>query len=125
MPATPAEWLAPGAKDRELAPVLAHFAEHGWARLGQVLSEVGVAALGARIDELMLGHVRPAGLFYQHDSTSGAYEDLAFGKGWVGPSLAYRRRELDSTTSAPGSRTGLRPGRPHPRRPEVRSTGPC
>ena len=91
MPATPADWLLPGEGD--LAPVLAHFAAEGWARLGRVLSDAGLAALRARADDLMLGRVRPEGLFYQHDSTSGAYEDLEFGRGWVGPSLAYRKVE--------------------------------
>jgi len=41
----------------------------------------------------MLGEVDDPGLFFQHDSTSGRYEDLEFGTGWVGPSLAYRKVE--------------------------------
>ena len=49
--------------------------------------------LRARADDLMLGRVRPGGLFYQHDSASGAYADLELGKGWVGPSLSYRKIE--------------------------------
>jgi hypothetical protein len=93
MPATPAEWLAPGALDRDLAPALAHFAAHGWAPLGRVLSDAGLGALRERADDLMLGRVQPPGLFYQHDSTTGAYTDLEFGRGWIGPSLAYRKLE--------------------------------
>ena len=33
------------------------------------------------------------GLFFQHDSASGRYEDLEYGRGWVGPSRAYRKIE--------------------------------
>jgi phytanoyl-CoA hydroxylase len=103
MPATPADWIVPGALDRDLVPVLAHFAAHGWAPLGRVLSDAGLAVLRARVDDLMLGRVQPPGLFYQHDSRSGAYEDLELGKGWIGPSLAYRKvekLELDDVLAA-------------------------
>jgi hypothetical protein len=86
-----ARWLTAEAEALDLAPVLAHFEAHGWARLGRVLSDDGLAALRARVDELML--VPRGDLFYQHDSPTGAYEDLAFGDGWVGPSLAYRKLE--------------------------------
>ena len=41
----------------------------------------------------MLGEVQYPGLFYQHDSPTGRYEDLEFGAGWVGPSLSYRKLE--------------------------------
>lgn len=77
----------------DLAPVLAHYAAHGWARLGPVLSEAGVAALGARVDDLMQERVRYEGMFFQRDSATGRYEDLEFAKGWQGPSSAYRKIE--------------------------------
>ncbi len=77
----------------DLAPALARLAGDGWAPLGRVLSDEGVATLRRRADDLMLGRVRPGGLFYQHDSPSGAYGDLELGKGWVGPSPAYRKIE--------------------------------
>lgn len=79
-----------------MAPVegaLAHLAEHGWARLGRVAGEPALAALRARADDLMLGRVRVDGLFFQPDSATGAYGDLAFGRGWVGPGLDYRKLE--------------------------------
>jgi ectoine hydroxylase-related dioxygenase (phytanoyl-CoA dioxygenase family) len=41
----------------------------------------------------MLGRICYPGLFFQHDSSTGRYEDLTFGAGWVGPSLAYRKLE--------------------------------
>jgi hypothetical protein len=99
----PAEWLQPGADTLDLAPALAAFAEQGFARLGRVLSDAGVAALRARADDLMLGRAPGDALFFQHDSATGAYEDLAFGRGWVGPSPAYRkieRLELDPVVRA-------------------------
>lgn len=66
---------------------------HGWARLGRVLDDEGLAALRQRANAIMLGEVVYPGLFYQLDSASGRYEDVAFGKGWEGPSLAYRKIE--------------------------------
>jgi hypothetical protein len=77
----------------DLAPALAFFAEHGWARLGRVLSDEGLAALSARVDEIMSAQVRYDGMFFQRDSTSGRYEDLTFGRGWQGPSPDYRKIE--------------------------------
>jgi hypothetical protein len=94
MPAdAPTDWLVAGALDRELAPALAELAERGFARLGPVLSPAGLAALRARVDDLMLGRAPGDALFFQHDSPSGAYEDLEFGRGWIGPSPAYRKIE--------------------------------
>lgn len=90
--------LVPDALDVDLAGPLAHFAEHGWARIGRVMSEDGIAALRARCDDLMLGRVTYPGLFFQADSPTGSYDDLEFGKGYVGPRLDYRkieRLELD------------------------------
>jgi phytanoyl-CoA hydroxylase len=72
---------------------LATFARDGFAPLGRVLDDERLAALRARVDDLMLGRVVVDGLFFQHDSPTGAYEDLTYGKGWIGPSLAYRKLE--------------------------------
>jgi phytanoyl-CoA hydroxylase len=85
--------LISGQVDRDLSAPLAHFARHGYARLGPTLTSSAARALGDRANALMLGEVEIPGLFYQHDSASGRYEDLAFGAGWVGPSLAYRMLE--------------------------------
>ena len=85
--------LEPGSEHLELEPVLARFAAHGYARLGPVLSAAGAERLRTRAEALMLGEVRYPGLFFQHDAASGRYQDLRFGEGWVGPSLAYRKVE--------------------------------
>jgi hypothetical protein len=77
----------------DLAPVLARLATDGWAPLGRVLSDERLDALRDRADDLMLGRARPDGLFYQHDSASGSYDDLELRKGWIGPSPAYRKVE--------------------------------
>jgi len=79
----------PGAVDA----VLAHYRDRGWARLGVLADETTLAALRARADDIMLGRVVHEGLFFQHDSSTGRYEDLEFGRGWVGPSLSYRKIE--------------------------------
>jgi phytanoyl-CoA hydroxylase len=85
--------LLPGAAEKELAEPLAHYAEHGYARLGRVVDEAALEALRARADDLMLGRVVHPGLFFQRDTESGRYGDLRFGKGWEGPSLNYRKLE--------------------------------
>ncbi|HEY5241853.1 MAG TPA: phytanoyl-CoA dioxygenase family protein [Polyangiaceae bacterium] len=72
---------------------VAHWREHGWARLGLVASDAELTALRARAEDIMHGRVVPEGLFFQHDSESGRYEDLRFGEGWVGPSDGYRKIE--------------------------------
>src|SRR5262249_7183093 len=46
-----------------------------------------------RVDDLMLGRVVHDGLFFQRDADTGRYEDLTYGKGYEGPSLAYRKIE--------------------------------
>jgi phytanoyl-CoA hydroxylase len=76
-----------------VASALAHYREHGWARLGQVADEATLALLRERADDIMLGRVVHEGLFFQHDSGTGRYEDLEFGRGWVGPSPSYRKIE--------------------------------
>jgi hypothetical protein len=85
--------LLPAAAALEIAPLLDHFATHGFARLGRVLSDEGLAALGTRVDDLMHARVRHDGLFFQRDSATGRYEDLEFAKGWQGPSPDYRKIE--------------------------------
>ncbi len=77
----------------DLDASLAHFAEHGWARLGKVMPDETVAALSARADDLMLGRVVYPGMFFQMDSATGRHEDAPLGLGWQGPSLGYRKLE--------------------------------
>ncbi len=79
--------------DAALDEAVAHYREHGWARLGRLADDATVEALRVRADAIMLGEVTYPGLFFQHDSTTGRYEDLEYGKGWKGPSLAYRKVE--------------------------------
>jgi len=85
--------LEPGAEARPLEEVLAHYAEHGYARLGKVLSDDGVLQLRERARSLMLGEITYPGMFFQLDATTGRYEDAPLGLGWQGPSLAYRKLE--------------------------------
>ncbi len=85
--------LAKGAADMPLAEILAHYAAHGWARLGKIATEEALAALCRRADDIMLGRVTYPGLFFQLDAETGRYEDLKFGEGYEGPSLEYRKIE--------------------------------
>ena len=82
--------VAPFSIDVDRA--LRDFEEHGYARLGRVLSDEGLAALGARVDDLMAGRVRHEGMFFQADAPTGRYEDLEYGRGWRGPA-SYRKIE--------------------------------
>lgn len=83
----------PFVTDARIDEAVEHYRTHGWARLGNVGDEAAMAALRARADAIMLGEVRYPGLFFQHDSDTGRYEDLAYGEGWQGPSLRYRKLE--------------------------------
>jgi ectoine hydroxylase-related dioxygenase (phytanoyl-CoA dioxygenase family) len=85
--------LERGPEPGDLAAALERFREDGYARLGRVVDEPALARLRARADDIMLGREAPGRFFFQHDASSGRYEDLEFGKGYVGPSLAYRKIE--------------------------------
>jgi phytanoyl-CoA hydroxylase len=80
-----------GAVDVRAA--VAHFRARGWARLGRVASDGALDRLRARADDLMSGRVVLEGLFFQHDAATGRYSELAFGRGWEGPSSSYRKIE--------------------------------
>ncbi|HMI88405.1 MAG TPA: phytanoyl-CoA dioxygenase family protein [Polyangiaceae bacterium] len=73
--------------------VLADFARDGYARLGRLMSDEGLACLRRRADDLMLGRVPDPGLFFQLDTETGSYGDLTFGRGYQGPSYNYRKIE--------------------------------
>ncbi len=79
--------------DANLDEAIAHYRVHGWARLGKLADEATLAPLRARADAIMMGEVTYDGLFFQHDSETGRYEDLSYGQGWKGPSLEYRKVE--------------------------------
>jgi len=85
--------FASDAEAIDASGAISHWREHGWARLGAVASNETLAALRARADDIMLGRVVHEGMFFQSDSGTGRYEDLAFGRGWEGPSLCYRKIE--------------------------------
>jgi phytanoyl-CoA hydroxylase len=85
--------LIAGADQLDIQTPLAELEREGVARLGRVLGDDGLAALRARAEAIMLGHVVHAGLFFQLDAVSGRYEDAPLGLGWQGPSLAYRKLE--------------------------------
>ncbi|MEM7408511.1 MAG: phytanoyl-CoA dioxygenase family protein [Pseudomonadota bacterium] len=86
-------WLTAPASSQPLDVALEHYRTHGYARLGVQLSDRGLIALREQARRLMTGEVRHQGMFFQHDAPSGRYEDLTYGAGWVGPSLAYRKLE--------------------------------
>jgi ectoine hydroxylase-related dioxygenase (phytanoyl-CoA dioxygenase family) len=85
--------LRPGALDIDIAPIVEQFITHGYARVGHVADDEILEALRQRTDDLMMGRVVHEGMFFQHDSETGRYDDLPYGKGWQGPSLNYRKLE--------------------------------
>ncbi len=93
MLATRAESALAAVSDDVLDDVVERYERDGFAMLGRVVPEAVLEPLRARVDAIMLGEVQHEGLFFQHDSTSGRYEDAPIGLGWQGPSLAYRKLE--------------------------------
>jgi hypothetical protein len=77
----------------DLDAVMAHYREFGYARLGKVCADDALLAMCDRSDDLMLGRVVYEGMFFQKDAPNRRYEDLVFGRGYEGPSLAYRKIE--------------------------------
>jgi hypothetical protein len=71
----------------------AQFERDGYLILGPVISGEELKALGARMDEIMLGRVGYEGMFFQLDSESGVYADVPSGGQWQGPTLNYRKIE--------------------------------
>src|SRR5215471_2017423 len=85
--------LHPDALHVDIEAALGALAEQGYARIGRVMDDAALEALRARTNELMLGEVRYDGFFFQHDTSTGRYEDLLYKRGYVGPSLNYRKLE--------------------------------
>jgi phytanoyl-CoA hydroxylase len=79
--------------DLDLEPLLARYREDGYACVGRVFDDAALAALRERAEAIMLGQVVYPGLFFQHDTATGRYEDLEYKKGYIGPSLHYRKIE--------------------------------
>src|SRR5262245_31465839 len=86
-------WIADEATEIDVARVIADWRREGFARVGRVLDDQGIEALRTRCDDVMLGRVTHEGLFFQHDAETGRYDDLLLGRGWIGPSLEYRKIE--------------------------------
>src|SRR5512140_1863109 len=85
--------LLPGTEALALEAPLAHYRAFGWARLGTIVAPEALEAMRRRAEQVMLGEVVHPGLFFQHDSRSGLYDDVPRGRGWQGPSLGYRKLE--------------------------------
>lgn len=85
--------LLPEVERMDLQRHLADFAAHGFAQLGPVLAEAAAVELANCAEAMMSGDAAHPGVFYQHDSPTGQYEDLRFNAGWVGPSTRYRKLE--------------------------------
>lgn len=79
--------------EAHIESVFAHYREHGWARLGLVAREEELVLLRQRVDDLMLGHIKYPGMFFQIDTITGNYDDLTYGRGYEGPSTNYRKIE--------------------------------
>lgn len=83
--------LDPSTSSLNVEARLREFQRDGYARLGQIVTPDGLEQLRGRCNGLMLGHHAYPKMFFQHDAPNGSYGDLSYGKGWVGPSLAYRK----------------------------------
>src|SRR5262245_24613945 len=77
----------------ELEPLLQQYREEGFVRLGRTTADAQLAALRAAAVDVMAGRPDPTLFFYQHDTRTGRYEDLEFGRGWQGPEAPYRKVE--------------------------------
>lgn len=77
----------------DLAAIASAFRRDGYVRLGRLVDDGTLEALRHRSDALMLGDLAYPGMFFQHDSPNGRYEDLEYKKGYIGPSRHYRKLE--------------------------------
>jgi phytanoyl-CoA hydroxylase len=73
------------------AEALEAFFRDGYVKLGRLVDEERLEGLRRRAEALMLGEISYDGMFFQHDAASGRYEDLEYKKGYIGPSLGYRK----------------------------------
>lgn len=94
MPAEPSTLPAdPSLPAHTLADALAHYREQGFAHLRAAFDADTIAPLRERMRALTSGELDHTPFFFQHDADTGRYEDAPLGKGWVGPSPAYRKIE--------------------------------
>ena len=79
--------------EEQLDDAILRYEKFGFAKIENVADHETLEKLRARADDLMLGRVAYPGMFFQHDTSSGKYEDLEYGKGYEGASLNYRKIE--------------------------------
>jgi len=79
--------------DVPLERIRSEFFRDGYVRLGKLIADSQLVSLRDRAEALMSGEIVRPGMFFQHDSPTGQYEDLTYKKGWVGPSRDYRKLE--------------------------------
>jgi phytanoyl-CoA hydroxylase len=85
--------LARDVASYDVDAALAHWREHGYAHIANVADASTLEALRERTRQIMHGQIVHEGLFFQLDTKSGDYYDLAYGRGWEGPSDNYRKIE--------------------------------
>ena len=79
--------------EASLDEALLAYRRDGFALVRGAFSPAALEPLVARVEAIMRGAVDPTPFFFQHDTESGRYEDLTYGRGWVGPSDNYRKLE--------------------------------
>ncbi len=77
----------------DVRAIVSEYRARGFAHVPGVVPRETLEQLRRRAGEIMHGRVSYPGLFFQLDTTTGAYEDLEFGTGWRGPSDNYRKIE--------------------------------
>ena len=88
----------------DLEPALAHFLEHGYARLGRVMNDDTLQALRTRADDIMLGRVTYPGLFFQKGTETVETGRLVFGQRRILRLYVSRRlSQLSSRNKTPAS----------------------
>ena len=69
-----------------------HFEQHGYARLGRVLDDAGLAELQQRIDAIMLGEIPYPEMNFQLDGDDAEYAKMSIvSPGHKGVTLQYRK----------------------------------
>jgi hypothetical protein len=79
--------------DEELERAREEVRSRGFAVLPAVGVESELSALRDRLVDLITGRTPDPGLFFQPDAPSGSYADVAFGHGYAGADVAYRKIE--------------------------------
>ena len=84
------------AGEVDVVSQLAEFERNGFVRVGNVLTPAG--CLGREVcEQIMDGDRQYDGLFFQHDSASGRYEDLEYARLRVCRALTEKQRVWSET----------------------------